>query len=129
MSQSHLGVHLTIQVEDMNLRSCSLQGASVSQNLQVLVLILQQELCLGSGPLRIRRQNNASDGLQDLSQGQEYLLQAEALPVDPSDKASVHVLKEHHRHLAPLGLPLVFPVLSSSQGLVLGNVQDHRGFA
>ena len=63
LSQSHLGVHLTMQVEDMNLRSCRLQGASVSQNLQVLVLILQQELCLGSGPLRIRRQNNASDGL------------------------------------------------------------------
>ena len=57
------------------------------------------------------------------------LLHGEALPVDSSHHAPLCILEEDDGHLAPQGLSLVHAVLLASKGLVLSNVQDHRGLA
>ena len=53
----------------------------------------------------------------------------QGLSVHPSHQAFVLLLEEHDGQLAPQGLAFVAPVLLPCQGLVLGDVQDHRGLA
>lgn len=128
-SQCCLGLHLVTQVEHLRLRSRRLDRAVEPQNLQVLILALQEKFRLCCCPLGICRNSNSSKGLQDFSNAQEDLVRAEGFSVHSPDQAPTRVLKENHSHLAPQGLSLVAPILFPCQGLVLGDVEDHRGFA
>ena len=119
---------LVVQAESKN--PCRrFLGAPVSHDLDVLVLRFQQELRLRRRPLRVWKQRQASDRLQDLSNAQELLMHPRTIPVNSMDQLGVQVLEEHHSHLAPDGLPLIGPVLLPRQGLVLGDVEDRRGTA
>ena len=115
----------------MWLGSTRLHEASEPQDLQVLIASLKDKFQLCCCPLRVCRDVMSSQGLQDLSNAQEVLLHAEGLSVDSPDQALalVHVLEESNSHFSPQGLPFVLPVFFPSQGLVLGDVQDHRRVA
>ena len=72
---------------------------------------------------------HSSYGLQELGDAQQLLFHRQGLSVHPSHQAFVLLLEEHDGHIAPQGLAFVAPVLLPCQGLVLGDVQDHRGLA
>ena len=127
--QCCLSMHFICQAEHQRLRSTRLDRDLESLNLQVLISALQDEFCLCCCPVRVRRNVNSSKSLQDLSNAQQVLLHADSLPVHSPDQAPSHVLEEDDSHLAPQGLSLVAPVFFPCQGFVLGDVQDHRGFA
>ena len=129
MGQSDLSVHLTMQAEHVHLISSRFHRAGESQELQVLILALQQELGLRCCSLRVQGHSNSSYGLEELSNAQELLLHAHAVSVHSPHEGPPQLLKENDCHLAPDGFPLVGPVFLPCQGLVLCNVQDHRGLA
>ena len=83
----YLGMVLVHQVEHMHIRSCRLNRALESNDLQALIPSLQEELCLCSCPFRVCMQHNSSKGLQELGNAQEGLLHAEGLPLHPLGQA------------------------------------------
>ena len=127
--QCCLSMHLICQAVHQRLRSTRLDGALESQNLQVLISALQEEFCLCCCPVWFRREVNPTKSLQDLRNAQQDLLHAEGLPVHSPDQVPIHVLEDDDSYFAPQGLSLVDPVFFPCQGLVLSDVQDHRGIA
>ena len=127
----YLGIALALQLERMHVRSFRLDRTFESNDLQLRIPSLQQELCLCSCPPRVCRQYNASKGLQELGKCQEALMHALGVPLRSLDQVPRlrHVLEEDDSHLAPQGLPLVGPVFSPRQGLIVGDVKDRRGLA
>ena len=91
----------------------------------MLILALQEEFCLGCCPFGVCRNCKTSNGVQDLSDAQKALLQAEGLPVDSPDQALMF-FEEDDGHFAAQGLAFVDPVFFPTQGLVFCDVQDHR---
>ena len=130
-SQCDLCIHLVAEPVDMGLRSSRLNSAREAQDLQVLVALFQEQLSLRWRPFGISRKCTRRQGLQDLRNSQEDLMQATAPPVNSADQARRprHGLEEDKRHLPTLSLPFVDPILSSSQGLILSDIEDDRGLA
>ena len=82
--QGCLCIYLTAQAVPVHLRSCRLSGASASRNLQVLSVSLYQKLGVCCCSLRVWRQANGLQGLQDLSNAEERLMHTDGLRVHPS---------------------------------------------
>ena len=128
-AQGELAVHLVVHMEHMDLRGSRLHCAGVSQDVQALIIAFQQELRLGSSPVRVCRDSNASYNLKEFSYAQELLFHAGGLSVHPLHEPPLQVLEEDHCHLSTHGFSLVGPLLLASQGLVLCNVENTREIA
>ena len=127
--QGHFSIRLASEAIDMYLRGTGLHLALESQDLEVLVVAFQEDLCLGSCPLRVVRHLNAPYSPDELGDAQEGLLHAQGLCVHPLHQVLTYVLEEDDCQLLTQGLPFIGPVFSPSQGLVFCDVQDHRGVA
>jgi len=88
-----LGVHREAQGVGVHLVGSNLQGACISQDLDVLVEALQEQLGPCCCPLRIWRQSNTT-AEQELSKGQELLVHPEGLPMDSPYEAPSSIFKE-----------------------------------
>ena len=117
-----IGVNLVREAVDMHLRRVCVQGARASKYVEVHVVCLKQELCVGRSSLRGRRHREAED--------QQYLCTAEKLrpqgapfSIDSMCKAIVAVFKEGHDEFPTRGFAVSGLVRIACEGLVLRDVE------
>ena len=99
----------------MHLRTVCVQGARASNYVEVHVVCLKQELCVGRSSSRVRRHNEA-EGLQYLCNGEKLRPQGAPFSIDSMRKAIVAVLKEGHDEFPTRGLPVGGLVLLACTG-------------
>ena len=128
--ESDFSMILALQTVLMHLVYMRFQGACESPDLEVLVPALQEEFCGCCCPPRIWRQSSKPpDSLEELCKAEELLLHGEVLSVHSPNEAPRCMFEKDDGQLATRGFTVIGSVLLACQGLVLCNVEEHRGSA